>query len=75
MVHKIEGPGLLRVSPGRRESFGMADALEDHHICDVVHSSSALRGMVLDCEGINVVDSPDLPRRGRQRRLSSAPTL
>jgi SulP family sulfate permease len=36
--------------------FATADALEDR-IRDVIHTSSRLDGIVLDCEGINFVDS------------------
>jgi sulfate permease, SulP family len=49
-------PGIAVVRLDGDLFFATADALEDR-IRDVIHSSSRLDGIVLDCEGINFVDS------------------
>ena len=49
-------PGIAVVRLDGDLFFATADALEDR-IRDVIHSGSRLDGIVLDCEGINFVDS------------------
>lgn len=49
--------------------FATADALEDR-IREVIHSSSRLDGMVLDCEGINFVDSQGSAKMAEITRLA-----
>jgi sulfate permease, SulP family len=49
--------------------FATADALEDR-IRDVIHSSSRLHGIVLDCEGINFVDSQGSAKMAEITRLA-----
>jgi high affinity sulfate transporter 1 len=48
--------------------FATADALEDR-IRDVIHTSSRLDGIVLDCEGINFVDSQGSAKMAEIARL------
>lgn len=49
--------------------FATADALEDR-IREVIHSSSRLDGIVLDCEGINFVDSQGSAKMAEITRLA-----
>jgi anti-anti-sigma factor len=49
--------------------FATADALEDR-IREVIHSSSMLDGIVLDCEGINFVDSQGSAKMAEITRLA-----
>ncbi len=49
-------PGMAIVRLDGDLFFATADALEDK-MRDVIHSSSGLKAIVLDCEGINFVDS------------------
>ncbi len=51
-----QSPGIAIVRLDGDLFFATADALEDK-IRDVIHSSSGLRAIVLDCEGINFADS------------------
>jgi high affinity sulfate transporter 1 len=48
------GVAVIRLDGGL--FFATADALEDR-LRDVIHSTPSLTGIVLDCEGINFVDS------------------
>jgi anti-anti-sigma factor len=49
--------------------FATADALEDR-VRDVIHSSNMLDGIVLDCEGINFVDSQGSAKMAEITRLA-----
>ena len=49
-------PGSRRDSTRRGLFFATSDTLEDR-IRQVIHSTPSLTGIVLDCEGINFVDS------------------
>ena len=49
--------------------FATADALEDR-IRDIIHSSSRLDAIVLDCEGINFVDSQGSAKMAEITRLA-----
>jgi SulP family sulfate permease len=49
-------PGIAIVRLDGGLFFATSDALEDR-IRDVTHSTAALTGIILDCEGINFIDS------------------
>jgi SulP family sulfate permease len=57
----IPGVAVLRLDGGL--FFATSDALEDR-VRDVVHTSGDLRGLVLDCEGINFIDSQGCSKLG-----------
>lgn len=62
-------PGIAVVRLDGDLFFATADALEDR-IRDVIHSSSRLDGIVLDCEGINFVDSQGSAKMAEITRLA-----
>jgi SulP family sulfate permease len=62
-------PGIAVVRLDGDLFFATADALEDR-IRDVIHSSSRLEGIVLDCEGINFVDSQGSAKMAEIARLA-----
>ena len=62
-------PGIAVVRLDGDLFFATADALEDR-IRDVIHSSSRLDGIVLDCEGINFVDSQGSAKMAEIARLA-----
>jgi sulfate permease, SulP family len=62
-------PGIAVVRLDGDLFFATADALEDR-IRDVIHSRSALDGIVLDCEGINFVDSQGSAKMAEIARLA-----
>jgi sulfate permease, SulP family len=51
---QFPGVGVIRLDGGL--FFATSDALEDR-IRNIIHSTSALNGIVLDCEGIDFIDS------------------
>jgi anti-anti-sigma factor len=51
---QFPGVSVIRLDGGL--FFATSDALEDR-IRDIIHSTSALGGVVLDCEGIDFIDS------------------
>ena len=61
-------PGIAVVRLDGDLFFATADALEDR-IRDVIHTSSRLDGIVLDCEGINFVDSQGSAKMAEIARL------
>ena len=63
-------PGLAVVRLDGDLFFATADALEDR-IRDVIHSRSGLDGIVLDCEGINFVDSQGSAKMAEIARLAA----
>ena len=62
-------PGVAVVRLDGDLFFATADALEDR-IREVIHSSSRLDGIVLDCEGINFVDSQGSAKMAEITRLA-----
>jgi sulfate permease, SulP family len=62
-------PGVAVVRLDGDLFFATADALEDR-IRDVIHSQSSLDGIVLDCEGINFVDSQGSAKMAEIARLA-----
>jgi SulP family sulfate permease len=62
-------PGIAVVRLDGDLFFATADALEDR-IRDVIHSQSGLEGIVLDCEGINFVDSQGSAKMAEIARLA-----
>jgi sulfate permease, SulP family len=62
-------PGIAVVRLDGDLFFATADALEDR-IREVIHSSSRLDGIVLDCEGINFVDSQGSAKMAEITRLA-----
>ena len=62
-------PGIAVVRLDGDLFFATADALEDR-IRDVIHSSSRLEGIVIDCEGINFVDSQGSAKMAEIARLA-----
>ena len=63
-------PGIAVVRLDGDLFFATADALEDR-IRDVIHSASRLDGIVLDCEGINFVDSQGSAKMAEIARLAA----
>jgi anti-anti-sigma factor len=61
-------PGIAVVRLDGDLFFATSDALEDR-IRDVIHTSSRLDGIVLDCEGINFVDSQGSAKMAEIARL------
>ena len=61
-------PGIAVVRLDGDLFFATADALEDR-IRDVIHPQSGLDGIVLDCEGINFVDSQGSAKMAEIARL------
>ena len=61
-------PGIAVVRLDGDLFFATADALEDR-IRDVIDTSSRLEGIVLDCEGINFVDSQGSAKMAEIARL------
>ena len=62
-------PGIAVVRLDGDLFFATADALEDR-IRDVIDTSSRLEGIVLDCEGINFVDSQGSAKMAEISRLA-----
>ena len=62
-------PGIAVVRLDGDLFFATADALEDR-IRDVIDTSSRLEGIVLDCEGINFVDSQGSAKMAEIARLA-----
>jgi anti-anti-sigma factor len=67
-------PGIAVVRLDGDLFFATADALEDR-IREVIHSSSTLDGIVLDCEGINFVDSQGSAKMAEITRLAEESQL
>src|SRR6185312_13587629 len=62
-------PGIAVVRLDGDLFFATADALEDR-IRDVMNTSRRLEGIVLDCEGINFVDSQGSAKMAEIARLA-----
>ena len=56
-------PGVVAIRLDGGLFFATSDALEDR-LRDVIHSTPGLTGIVLDCEGINFVDSQGAAKLG-----------
>jgi anti-anti-sigma factor len=67
--HDEQPPDIAVVRLDGDLFFATADALEDR-IREVIHSRSGLDGIVLDCEGINFVDSQGSAKMAEIARLA-----
>ena len=61
------GVAVIRLDGGL--FFATADALEDR-LREVIHSTSGLTGIVLDCEGINFIDSQGVAKMAEIAHLA-----